>query len=219
MNLSLYAASAAHRLRCAVFAAAVSTLAGCLMDANLDPNGGGTMTVKYRLTTAAQLESAKTRLRSPKVELVSAQVDADKWATFQIKFDDVTKLSTTDFFSRVTFRVNDENGVRTLNAQYLNPGASELPDEMVAYLGPEVSVAIHFPGPVVDSNATSVDGNTATWKYQMKPFTGMHQIDVHASYKSSAGKGAANDAAPRQIAGWTPRTETAADRAETMGEG
>jgi len=218
MSLSLYAASAAHRLRCAVLVAAISTLSGCLMDATLGANGGGTMTIKYRLTTAAQLESAKKRLQSPKVELVSAQVDPDKWATFQIKFDDVTKLSTTDFFSRVTFRQSAENGVHTLSAQYLNPGATELADEMVAYLGPEASVTIHFPGPVVDSNAASVDGNMATWKYKMKAFTGMKQIDVHASYKSPPGKGAANDAARRETAGRVPRGEPASDAARTTGE-
>jgi len=195
MSVLFHAVSLAHPVRCAVLVAALCTLAGCLMDGTLDAHGGGTMTIKYRLTTAAQLDSAKRRLKSPAVELVSAQVDADKWATFQIKFDDVTKLTTTDFFSHVTFRLSAENDVHTLSAQYLNPSATGLPDEMVAYLGPEASIAIHFPGPVVDSNATTVDGNTATWKYKMKAFTSMQQIDVHASYKSPPGKDASSNAA------------------------
>jgi hypothetical protein len=182
--------------RCAVLFLVLCGLSGCLMDANLDANGGGTMTIKYRLTNASQLEASKKRMQSSAVKVVTAQVDPAKWATFVIKFDDITKLSTTEFFSRATFRLTDENGVKTLNVKYLNPDAAEMPDDMIAYFGKDVTLSVHVPGPIVESNATTTEGNAATWKYTMKDFSSPKEVALSVRYKvepgaAGAGAGAA----------------------------
>ncbi len=104
------------------------------------------MTIKYRLTNEVQLESAKKRLESPRVKLVSAEVAPDKWATFQIQFDDVKALSTVEFFKNATFALAEDGMVRKLEAKFTNKNPSELPDEMVAYLGKDMTFVLHLPG-------------------------------------------------------------------------
>src|SRR5262245_35083180 len=74
-------------------------MAGCLMDGALEPNGSGTLTIKLRMTNPAQLGPSKKQMQSNFVKLLSAEGDADKWATYRLQFDDVTKLSTIKFFS------------------------------------------------------------------------------------------------------------------------
>jgi len=177
---------AARRCALACAALALTLLSGCLMDATLNATGGGTMTVKYRLTNASQMNAAKKRMQSSAVKLVSAQIDPAKWATFVIKFDDITKLSSTEFFAKTTIRTGEEGGIRTFEAIYVNPDAVEMPEDMVAYFGREVTVKIEFPGPVVDSNATTTEGNRATWSYSMKDISTPQPVTVKARYKLGA---------------------------------
>lgn len=172
-----------HLLRCVPLCLALCLLAGCLLDTSLDAKGGGTMTIKYRLTNEVQLESAKKRLESPRVKLVSAEVAPDKWATFQIQFDDVKALSTVEFFKNATFALAEDGMVRKLEAKFTNKNPSELPDEMVAYLGKDMTFVLHLPGKVVDSNATETAGNTVTWRYELKKFTAMPVVEMRVTYE------------------------------------
>ena len=167
-------------------AMALCVLAGCFIDGTLDAKGGGTMTVKYRLTTAAQLESSKRRMQSGAVKLVSASVAPDKWATFELKFDDVTKLNSIDFFSKAKFALTGDKDTKTLIVKYANADASEMPEDMITYFGREVSLTLHCPGPVVDSNGTSVAGTTVAWKYSMKDFSTIQQKEFRVTYKLDA---------------------------------
>jgi hypothetical protein len=185
----------------------LSLLAGCLVDATLDAKGGGTLTLKYRLTTEAQLQSAKKRLMSPDVVLVSAEVDAAKWATFELKFDDITKLSTTEFFNKTTFSLTRDTDGTTLTVKIANANPSVLPADMVEYFGNDVVITMHFPGTVVDSNATATDGTTATWKYRLKEFTNMRQIDLHARYQGPPGGESPPAGADQRPASRTPARE------------
>src|ERR1044071_3877778 len=82
-------------------------LSGCFMDTVIDAKGAGTMIVKFRLTTEAQLESNRRRFESASVKVTSATVDKDKWATYQLKFDDITKLNTVPHFQSTTVKLTD----------------------------------------------------------------------------------------------------------------
>lgn len=166
---------------------ALSLLAGCLMDATIDDKGGGTMTIKYRLSTEAQFAGAKRRVQSAQVTLTDSKVEPDKWATFHLKFDDVTKLSTIEYFDHTTFMLSsDEGGTKTLTAKFTNANPSKLPEEMVAYFGREATITIHLPGDVVKSNAMKTDGRTVTWTYPLADFTSAPEINVTVTYKAPA---------------------------------
>jgi hypothetical protein len=205
---------AARRCALAFAVLGLAVVSGCLMDTNLDATGGGTMTVKYRLTNASQLNAAKKRMQSSAVKLVSAQIDPAKWATFAIKFADITKLSTTEYFTRATFSVSEENGIHTLKVTYVNPDAVELPEDMAAYFGRDVTIAIQFPGPIVDSNATKTEGNRATWNYTLKDISTPQPLIVQARYKV----GPVQDAAGQGAAGQAPEGTPPADGASAGGE-
>jgi len=189
--MSATSPSRASRLRGFAYRAgavlALFVLAGCFIDATVDANGGGTMTVKYRLTTAAQLESSKRRMQSGAVKVVSATVSPDKWATFQLQFDDITKLGTIDFFSKAKFSLTGDKEKKTLTVKYNNPDASQMPEDMITYFGGAVSFTLHCPGPVVDSNGTDVSGTTVTWKYPMKEFSTIQEKEFRVTYKLEPG--------------------------------
>jgi LppM domain len=163
------------------------TLAGCLIDGTLDKDGGGTLTVKLRLMSIDQLPDAKKQMQSPQVELVSTTLDDDKWATFTLKFADVTKLSTTQFFDRTTFTLaDDEGGTQTLNVKFVNTSRAPLTKEMADYFGNQVTFIIHLPGKVVKTNATQKDGNTATWSYLSSEVGEKAELTLSATYKRPA---------------------------------
>jgi hypothetical protein len=166
---------------------AMSLLAGCLMDATINDKGGGTMTIKYRLSSEAQFSGAKRRVQSRYVTLTDAKIEPDKWATFDLKFDDVTKLSTIEYFDHTTFALTPgPDGTKTLTATFTNANPSKLPEEMVAYFGREAVITIHLPGEVVKSNATKTDGRTVIWTYPLAEFTSAPTINVTVTYKSPA---------------------------------
>jgi hypothetical protein len=168
---------------------ALLVLGGCLMDATVDANGAGVMTVKYRLTNEAQFEPTKKRFESTHVKLTSASVDKDKWGTFEIKFDDVTKLPTAPFFASATISLTDgEAGTKLLSIKQVNKNPSKLSDEMVAYFGKDVTVSVNLPGEVVKSNATTTKDKTVAWKYPMNDFVSAPEVSMNATFKPGTGK-------------------------------
>jgi hypothetical protein len=173
-----------HLTNIAAALVTMAVLSGCLMEATIDQNGGGTMTVKYRLATAEQFAAAKQRLQSPQVTVVNAAIDADKWATFDIKFADVTQLSTAPFFEKTKITLADgEGGTKTLTVKYVNPSHAKLPADLIAYFGNTVTISLHLPGEVVQSNATKTTGTSAQWTYTLADFSGLPQLDLSVSYK------------------------------------
>jgi len=176
-------------IRPALLLAALLPLAGCLIDGAIDAKGAGTATIKYRLTNEAQLDAMKKRFESPAVTCTSATIDKDKNATFDIKFDDVTKLSTTQFFGATTIALADgDGGTRVLTIKYANKSPSKLPDEMVTYFGKDFQVTIKLPGDVVKTNATESKGPTATWKWGLNDFLALAETELNATFKTAAAK-------------------------------
>jgi hypothetical protein len=163
---------------------AMSMLCGCLMEGTIDKNGGGTLKVRQRLASKEQFEQAKKRLQSADVTMTDSSVGDDKWATFEVKFADVSKLSTTNFFERTKFTLSDdEGGTKTLTIKYANPSHTKLPDEMVAYFGNSVTIVLHLPGEVVKSNAMKTDGKTVEWTYPFAGFGDMAELTLNVTYK------------------------------------
>jgi hypothetical protein len=158
---------------------------GCLVSGKINAAGAGTVTIRSRLTTPNQLDATAKQMVSTSVRLVSAKADADKWATFELAFDDVSKLSTTEVFENATFTLSDgEGGLKTFSVRYANKKPARLSDELLNYYGREATFRIELPGEVVDSNATSVDGQTAAWTYPLEKLTSGPILELQATFRT-----------------------------------
>lgn len=159
-------------------------VSGCFMDTVLDDKGAGTMKIKIRLTTEAQLEPNRKRFESEHVKVTKATVEKDKWATYELKFDDVTKLNTVQHFTNMTVTLADgEGGTKALAIKNVNKNPNKMPEEMVAYFGKEVRLTITVPGEIVATNASSKAEKTATWTYALNDFTNAPELNLTISYK------------------------------------
>jgi hypothetical protein len=137
-------------------------------------------------------------MKSSSVELVSAEVDADKWATYKLAFDDVTQLSSTELFENTTFALRDgTGGVKTLSMRFSNKKPVRMTDELLSYFGGEMTVRIGLPGPVVESNAASVEGQTVVWKFPLEMLTSGPSIDLHATFRVEPPAGASDTPAEK----------------------
>ena len=161
------------------------TLAGCLISGTLDEKGGGTLTLKMRLSSDAQLESRKIRLQSAAVKVTNATIDKDNWATFDLKFDDVTKLSTVEHFQHTTITLTEgPDGTKVLTVKSANPNPHQLSDEVISYFGKDMTIAMTLPGPIVKSNATSTKDQTATWTYALGDFVAAKEEVMEVTFKA-----------------------------------
>lgn len=165
--------------------AVLLTLAGCLTSGTLDEKGGGTLTLKTRLSSDAQLESRRIHLQSAAVKVTNATIDKDNWATFDLKFDDITKLSTVQHFQQTTITLTDgPDGTKVLTVKSANPNPHQLSDEVISYFGKDMTIAMTLPGPIVKSNATSTKDQTATWTYQLRDFVAAKEEVMEVTFKA-----------------------------------
>jgi hypothetical protein len=164
---------------------ALLALAGCLTKGTLDAKGGGTLTLRLRLSSDAQLESRKIRLQSSTVKVTNATIDTDNWATFDLAFDDVTKLSTTEHFQNTTITLTDgPDGTKVLTVKSANSNPHPLSDEVLNYFGKDMTIALTLPGPIVKSNATTTKDQTATWNYQLRDFVAAKEEVLEVAFKA-----------------------------------
>jgi hypothetical protein len=162
----------------------VVLVSGCLLDSVIDAKGAGTMVVKIRLSSEAQFESNKKRFESASVKIANATIDKDKWATYTLKFEDVTKLNTVPTFQHTSITLADAEGAtKVLTVKHVNQGTNKLPDEMVTYFGKEMRVSVTLPGEIITTNATSKTGKTATWTYPLNDFTTAPEINLNVTFK------------------------------------
>jgi hypothetical protein len=161
-------------------------LSGCFMDAKVNGKGAGTLVVKIRLTNEAQLDPSKKRFESAFVKVTSAKIDPDKWASFELQFDDITKLPTTAYFQTCAITLTDgDAGTRILTLKNVNKTPSKVPEEMIAYFGNEVRFSVTVPGEIVKSNATTTAGQTAAWTWGLSDFTNTPELNLNVTFKAS----------------------------------
>jgi hypothetical protein len=166
---------------------AVASATGCVVEGRLDPAGGGQLTLRYRLVSVAHLEQMKARLASPDVTVTEAAMTPEKRATFGLAFRDARLLSTAPAFANTRVTLADEpDGLRTLLVTVEGERLT-LPAPYIDYLGREFRLALALPGDVVRSNATTVEGRTATW---VRPIAEMQQqtsMTFSVTYRPAAG--------------------------------
>ncbi len=176
-----------HRVAAWALAGLLVLLAGCELDGRLDASGAGTLTIRYRLMHATQLETQKKRLQSDRVTVLSAEVTPDKWATFRIAFPDVGALSGTEFFQKTQFSLTEDGPRRHFTAVYANPDHDPLPEDLVAYYGGQMTMTLRVPGRLVTSNAPRATDDAATWTFGIQDFADRPRVEFTATYELAAG--------------------------------
>jgi hypothetical protein len=165
---------------------------GCLFRATLDANGGGRLTLRYRLLSVLHFEQHKAQLTSPSVSLASSVLAPDKWATFDLEFADVRQLSSVPLLANARFELTEgEYGARTLGVTIDNKVAQPMPELVQTYLGRDFKVSTELPGRVIASNATTVDGRTASWTLPIGEVATRSVIDFTATFEPAARPAAA----------------------------
>lgn len=194
--------------RYAVVMAMITLVGGCLYEATLDANGGGVMSITLQGTNRKDLEALRNKMQSRTVKILSADASGDGTASqvvFKIQFEDITKLSTTEFFRNVSIKRTDGfNGSQVLTGTVRNLKPADLADAALERLGREMKVVVTFPGDVIESNGTTSAPNTVTWTWVTKEFFKQREVTMTAAYKPGAAAAAAPTAGP--TAAVTPAT-------------
>jgi hypothetical protein len=152
----------------------------------LDDKNAATLKFKYRLQPDAKMETIKKMLESSFVTVKNAEIDKDKWATFDLEIKDATKLNTASLFKNVRVAITDgeEKETKVLQAKSIADNPMKLPDRLREYYGNEFRLSLTFPGDVVKSNATETKGNTATWKMTLDDLLNAKETLFQATYKT-----------------------------------
>lgn len=175
-------------LRHLASAAIVLTLlgtSGCLIESNIDANGGATLTVTQRLKENAKLKDSTRQMKSNAVEVTDAKKEGDK-GIFHLKVKDITKLSTAKYFERahVTRTVDAEKKTTTISTKFKNEKPKKVPDVIKEFYGNQVKIVATVPGEIIETNAKSKDGKTATWVFTMDEFYAVPEVDMTVTFKN-----------------------------------
>jgi hypothetical protein len=159
---------------------------GCLFESNIDAKGGGTMIMTTYVKPDSKLDDTKKQMTSNHVEVTEAKMVGDSNATFHLKFEDVTKLSTATFFKNATITrtVDAEKGTTSINATIKHGKTSKIPDTIKQLYGDQVKFVTTVPGEITETNAKSKEGKTATWVFTMDEFYGVLEVPLNLTYKN-----------------------------------
>lgn len=170
----------------AVAAAVALAVSGCILDVRLDPNGGGTLRLRYHLDKNATLGTVAERLSSPSVVVRSARLDAAGYGTFKMQTADMATLKSASVFRNVTVQrvPGTQPGSTDWTATLRQPKPIELPDSVLQHYGKDFTVTVTFPGPVLATNATSHEGSTAKWVLALRDMSSRPETVFSATYGS-----------------------------------
>ena len=123
----------------------------------------------------------------------SAEMIDDGQMRFKLSFADITKLPTARLFKDATVTRSDgtEKGTKVVTAKVVHPKPFEIPEATAKQLGNEVKFVVTFPGEIVESNARTTEGKTATWVYGLSEFHEMAEVPLTATYREAPAAGEA----------------------------
>lgn len=184
-------------------------LSGCLeINAKVNENGTGTATVILAAPSGRSPADKRSAFAGPHVTVEDVKLESTQ-ATYKIKFDDVTKLNTSQFFRGLSTTVTRKDGTTTLVSKVGKAGkagdapatkskaeptgqeskkketgatkASKKAEEIV------FTLKLTLPGEVVDTNANEKSGNEATWKLSRAELKTLPQRSFSVTYKQPKG--------------------------------
>jgi hypothetical protein len=166
---------------------------GCLIDARLYADASGKLTIRYRLDGHATLAAVAERLASPSVTVRSGRIDEQGYGTFKLVLADAQTLSSVAMFKNVSVRQSPgaNPGTTAFVATFAPAKPIQLTEELRQRFGNEFKLVVTFPGAVVESNATTRDGATATWIVPLQTLLSDSQTSFSATYRKSSAPGAA----------------------------
>ncbi len=171
-------------------ALAGSFLSGCLeMKATINAEGGAEIEMRVANLNADGDRRMRAQLRSPSVELMSAEF-TDGTGIYKLKVRDLRKLRTAPVFRHVrvefsgaetlrrTLDLSIPRRERTTTETNLPP-----PDYVV------IDLTLSMPGAIVETNGTTVDANTAQWKLRIPDMLGKGSFKMHTVYQMETRNG------------------------------
>jgi hypothetical protein len=190
----------------------IAALSGCIYETTIDAQGAGEMTAAFTGIKRQTLDVLKAKLASSSVTVLSADFTGSPdngRAVIKLRFDDILKLSTTEFFRNATFTRSQGSGGTTVLTAVVrnNTKAPELSDTVLAKLGSELKSVVTFPGDVVESNGTISGGRSVAWTWNLREFFKQPEVLMTAAYKLAGSGGVAGDpgqAAPTPASGQAP---------------
>ncbi len=162
-------------------------LPGCLFETTLNATGGGEMRVLYPVSGENELPKIRKMFSSDAVTVTKAEMSGPRQVALQLKFDDVTRLSTTTGFRQVKFTrtAGKKAGTMVLTATYTQDKPFTVPDKVIEAVGKELKVTTTFPGKVLESNGT-VSGDTVTWTHDLRKFYEQKSVEWSATFEAPA---------------------------------
>lgn len=160
---------------------------GCLIESKVKADGSGEMALKYRLGKNDSVKKQRQSFASPHITIKDLQLDEKtNEVSIQLEFDDMTKLSTAKFFKSLEVTRSDgKDGTKKIEARIVNKRKMNIPENTVEYFGKDVTITVTLPGAIVESNASVVKDDTATWNLLLKDVFEKPEIPLNVTYKAS----------------------------------
>jgi hypothetical protein len=173
--------------------ALVVAVSGCFTVAGtLQKDGSGKLTLTYVPPLNSTVSSETKRFTSPHVTVETIRIEP-KGAVADLRFDDVTKLSTAQGLANVTvtrtrqgteelLKVLIRNAFKANERELIGRHAREHPEAE----GPRFELTL--PGPVVEANrgATKTE-NRVVWKIPLAEYARTDVLDLDVKYKAPEG--------------------------------
>jgi hypothetical protein len=164
---------------------------GCVIEARLHADASGRLALRYHLDPQMTLADMTQRLTSASVTVRGARVDRRGHGDFKVAFRDLTTLSTAALFRNVSVRsgAGPAADTTTVVVTMTPPKPLTVPESLLQYHGNALTLVVVFPGPIVESNAGSTQGATATWTVPLQALLAAPETVLSATYRTPASPG------------------------------
>jgi hypothetical protein len=195
---------------------AVALLSGCVTaNTVLDANGGGTMTLSYRLPVTSSVDQERKKAAGPDV-VVERAARVGTNVELHLKFADVRKLDTSRTFKNFHASFDDHvKGQRTLIATVDNPLPVTFPEAALDKVGREVKLTLQLPDEVLESTGKKTAPNTVVWEMPTNDLVSVRQRELRVTYRrpEAPAPAKAQKPAPKAAASKPPaKKDTGASR-------
>ena len=155
-------------------------LSGCYtLDASLDRDGSGSLTLDYIPPLHATIDSETARYSSPHITVQSVSPRRGG-ATLKATFDDVTQLSGAEAFKDLTVVRDRKRGQERLRIRMRNPAPKQIRENAAD----DPRVTLTLPGRVLQANASArIEGNRVSWRLPLNEWARSPVTELKVRYR------------------------------------